>query len=160
MQPRPKRYTPSVRSTRSQVTPTPRSRVVSVDTRRPVPTQDTCKTTSEREGNLFWGPAYWKTLHSIAASYDTSKRAAFVTFINVLPALLPCAACARHLKENLQRFPPTDFLGSRDDLFTWMYRLHDLVNRSKDNPSVSPPFNEVKQFYYSGIWQCEKCRIE
>lgn len=115
--------------------------------------------TLEKNENMFWGPCSWKTIHTIAAAYDPSRKVAFLQFINSLPYLWPCEKCRQHMKENLRKFPPSEFLDSRDDLFLWSYRFHDLVNRSKDHPSKSPPFAEIKKYYYGGIYECENCKL-
>jgi len=113
----------------------------------------------EKKENMFWGPCFWKTIHTVAAAYNPLKKKAFVQFINSLAELLPCEKCSEHMKHNLKSFPPTNFLGSRDELFLWAYRFHDIVNRSKEYPINSPPLATVKRYYFDGIYSCNKCKV-
>jgi hypothetical protein len=113
----------------------------------------------EKAENMFWGPCFWKTIHTIAAAYNPSKKNSFLLFINSLPDLLPCKKCSEHMRQNLRVFPPNGFLSSREELFTWTYRFHDIVNRSKEYPTTSPPLATVKKYYYEGIYSCEKCNL-
>jgi len=115
------------------------------------------KTYTERRGNFFWGPAYWKTIHTACASYRPDNRESFLLWIYSFPDQIPCGICSAHMVKNLKTFPPDDWTGSRDTLFIWSYRFHDIVNRSKDPPGVSPPFGQVKKFYYESIFSCAKC---
>lgn len=118
----------------------------------------TCNLKAKRE-NIFWGPCNWKTIHSVAATYNPSKRSAFLRWIKAYADLLPCEKCSRHMKENLKVLPPEEYLDSREDLFRWSYRFHDLVNRTKDYPTTSPPFDTIKNYYFDGLYNCEKCSV-
>jgi Erv1 / Alr family len=125
---------------------------------KPVPKKRSATPTyTERRGNFFWGPAYWKTIHSACATFDPANRESFLLWIYSFPDQLPCSICASHMIKNLKIFPPEEWVGSRDNLFVWSYRFHDMVNRSKDPPTVSPPFEQVKKFYYGSIFNCAKC---
>jgi hypothetical protein len=116
-----------------------------------------CKSVVEKNGNMFWGPAYWKTIHVAAASYRPEKRRSFLQWIYAFPEQIPCSICEEHMVQTLKLFPPEDWTESRDKLFLWSYRFHDLVNRSKGDPSISPKFSHVKRYYYEGIYSCTKC---
>jgi hypothetical protein len=114
----------------------------------------------DKKGNMFWGPAYWKTIHTACAAYRPEKRESFLLWIYSFPDQIPCTVCAKHMVKNLQAFPPDDWADTRDNLFLWSYRFHDMVNRSKDPPTPSPQFSHVKRLYYEGIYSCTTCNSD
>jgi len=119
---------------------------------------------NDKKGRAFWGPHYWTVIHSIAASYRPEKATAFMNFIHSLTFLLPCDQCRENLKANLAKYPPEPYLRNNNDLFFWTYLLHDAVNQehNREKPTepkkYSPPFENVKKFYYSALGEdCKAC---
>lgn len=47
-------------------------------------------------------------------------------FISAFARVLPCDACARHLRSYIREHPPT--LNSRGDLVRWVFDLHNVAN--------------------------------
>lgn len=116
------------------------------------------------KGRAFWGPAQWKALHSIAVAYRPCNAPAFKNYINAMKYLLPCEKCCDHLKANLEKYPVDPYLNNNHDLFFWTYLLHDAVNQSHNKHSpdeprkYSPPFEDVKSYYFSAISnECKDC---
>jgi len=110
------------------------------------------------EGNKqFWGPAIWKTIHSLAVAYTPDQKEQYKAYIYNLVHLLPCRMCRNHLKENLKRLPIDSYLTDNNRLFLWTYFLHDIVN--KQLGKTSPTFEDIKRIYYNNMnIQCASCK--
>ena len=109
-------------------------------------------------GKQFWGPAMWRTIHSLAIAYTPSQADQFRKFIGTLPALLPCEQCRIHLKQNLKILKVDDYLTSNHNLFLWSYLLHDMVN--KQLGTISPPYESTKLFYIKSMGpECKACKL-
>jgi hypothetical protein len=105
--------------------------------------------------NSFWGPCFWRTIHSFAAVYTPAAKEAFLQFIYSLVGVLPCQVCRDHYKRNLMQLPLTDeYLKDANNLFLWTFLLHDLVN--KQLGKTSPTFESVKAQYFNQE-VCESC---
>lgn len=110
-------------------------------------------------GKEFWGPAFWKTIHSLAIAYHPNQKQYFKQYMNNLTYVLPCEVCREHLKNNLKILPMDSYLDNNHQLFLWSYLLHDLVN--KQLGKKSPPFNVIKQAYLKGMGpDCQVCKIK
>jgi hypothetical protein len=122
----------------------------------------------KQKGRGFWGPPQWTALHSIAAAYKPCKKQAFKNYIEALCFLLPCDKCCEHLTNNLTKYPLDPYLGNNHDLFFWTYLLHDAVNQAHnihkkvgDPPKYSPPFDDVKAYYYRALGEdCTDCQTK
>lgn len=80
-----------------------------------------------------WGPALWHSLHTIAFNYPVNptpeQKKYHKDFVMSLQHVLPCGACRKNLKKNLQEVPLTSYvLKNRSNFSRWMYRLHEHVN--------------------------------
>lgn len=80
--------------------------------------------------------------------------------------LLPCDYCCEHFKKNLKKFPPDNYLDNNHNAFFYGYLLHDLVNqdhnahRNGQAKKESPPFDEVKSFYFRAVGEeCKDCKV-
>ena len=119
----------------------------------------------QKKGRGFWGPPHWTCIHSDAAAYKPEKAVAFKTLMYCLPELLPCEECCANLKKNLAKYPIDGYLRNNHDLFLWTYILHDAVNQEhnhmkpREPPKYSPPFEQVKQFYFKALAEeCKACQ--
>jgi len=109
--------------------------------------------------NTFWGPFWWRTIHSFAASYRPIPQVknAFKQFIYSLIGLIPCTICSDHYKKNLNNIPLSEnYLKDAHNLFLWSYLFHDLIN--KQLGKVSPPFQQIKSQYFNEH-VCSNCGI-
>lgn len=94
----------------------------------------------------FFGPSMWKTLHSIAWTYDHptpeyQKKAK--EFFKLIGDFIPCPSCAAHYKKYLKNNPVQ--AGSKDKLVQWVFDLHNDVNRRSHKPTLS--FDEHQRDY-------------
>lgn len=68
----------------------------------------------------FWGPAAWTVIHSVS-SHKRGKKVR--KFVDLLPASLPCKACAQHLQRVYRAMPPpASCLGK------YCFEVHQAVN--------------------------------
>ena len=112
----------------------------------------------------FWGPAIWKTIHSMAMTYEPKHRESFKMFIYSLTELLPCNECRENWKKNLNLYPIDDYLKTSDNLFFWTYLQHNAVNKEINlkmgrQSKFSPLYKDVKHHYYTMLKGCQNCRI-
>ena len=85
---------------------------------------------------VLWGPSLWRVLYAMALSWpdhrpDPGCMDSAVGFFRHLGNMLPCGACARHLKQEV--FRRSDFI-SRDAFFSRVARLHNQVSMHHVNP--------------------------
>lgn len=83
-----------------------------------------------------WGAAAWHTLHAVSLSYPPSPsqqdKQHMQQFISAFAQVLPCDACARHLRDYIRDHPPR--LESRGQLARWVFDLHNVANRHAQRP--------------------------
>lgn len=96
----------------------------------------------------MWGPFFWHTMHIVALGYPKSptygeKRAA-KEFYESLAFLIPCPVCREHYSKNLQKYPLSPHLDTRDDLFRWTVMIHNEVNKV----TGKAPVTEAEAIYY------------
>jgi len=88
-----------------------------------------------------WGPYVWGAIHLIClgapSALTPSQQHVYQAFFELLPGVFPCASCAKHLAENLQKVPIADSLDSNSSLFAWSVRLHNVVNEQLGKPVVT-----------------------
>jgi FAD-linked sulfhydryl oxidase len=80
-----------------------------------------------------WGSSGWVLMHCIANTYPESPTPAekthYFRFFDSLKNVLPCKLCRKHYNEWLEMFPIRKYLGSRQQLKDWVFRLHNYVNQ-------------------------------
>ena len=81
-----------------------------------------------------WGPHAWHFLHSVAETYDPSKRESLLAFVRALPDLLPCSVCGDHLREHLASMDVEGAAGSARGVSDFMWELHNRVNADIGKP--------------------------
>jgi len=109
-----------------------------------------------KKGKDFWGPILWALIHILTAAYSPELKKFLLEFFWLLTKLLPCDYCRHNLAKKLQTYPIENYLSSRDDAFFYGYTVHDLANQhinkiTKMQSHVSPPFDEVRHFYYISL---------
>lgn len=94
-----------------------------------------------------WSHPTWKMIHYFAAGYYPGGDYAlsYKAFVSCLQFILPCPKCRDHLRDNLSNHPIDDFFGTRMELFTWSYILHQNVNAQLKKKGIS--FTEAKIIY-------------
>lgn len=78
----------------------------------------------------YWGPCAWAMIHYVSLGYPKSPTNAhkqqYKAFFETLGNVLPCLKCRNNFKRHMTHAPPN--LESKDDLFAWTVRLHNIVN--------------------------------
>ena len=85
-----------------------------------------------------WGPAFWITLHSAAASCGPSSCDNFKDFVYAVAWVLPCTECQRHLRSYLQQYPMDQTIADATTASRYCFDLHNYVNVSIGKPVTSP----------------------
>lgn len=107
-------------------------------------------------GNPTWFVIHFSSMHSpIPFNFDWALS--YKAFISCLMFMIPCPKCRAHLMENLPKNHIDDYLYSRDSIFEWSVRLHNIVNESIDKPILS--LLEARQLYNPGENSFEKIRF-
>lgn len=85
-----------------------------------------------------WGPPLWKRLHTITFKYperidmsdvdDVAIRNKVRKIFEELRKTIPCKACRYSYRKFFKRDGVEKYLGGRDGLSRWLYRLHNKVN--------------------------------
>jgi hypothetical protein len=96
-----------------------------------------------------WGPGAWELLHGLAEKVGNQKTGIMINdernelklTLRHLWALLPCKTCQKHYKEWYQSHSPDSFIAGsymdlQDSLRSWLFALHENVNRSREIESV------------------------
>jgi Erv1 / Alr family len=88
----------------------------------------------------LWGPMGWMTLHSISLLYPevptASDKQILRGFLNEFAESITCPHCERHFKTMFDnyRFAHPEWANSRFDLFLFVARAHNTVNRRLEKP--------------------------
>jgi hypothetical protein len=103
-----------------------------------------------------WGPAMWFTLHSIAYAYNPQiDKENYNNFFSNLGYVLPCEECRVHYSQNLNKQELLIALDSAENLFRWVYDLHNKVNKQTGvSESKWPSYESVKERYGSFKASC------
>ena len=103
----------------------------------------------------FWGPCFWRMIHSCAAGYRPEYKNIFKQFIYSLPGVLPCKQAQARFIQCLNKIPLSDeYLKDAQNLFLWTFLIHDLVNRQLGK--MSPSYESVKGHYFTEK-MCASC---
>jgi hypothetical protein len=88
----------------------------------------------------FWGPLGWMTLHSISSIYPENptpeERLLLEKFIELFRESITCIHCKSHFTGMLARYKRRhpEWSSSRYDVFLFICRAHNTVNRRLDKP--------------------------
>ena len=97
----------------------------------------------------IWGPYFWFTLHTVTLAYPEKPtyldKSHYQNFFISLQNVLPCKICQQHYHNHLKEFPISSFLGSKESLVIWCFKLHNKVNESLGKPLFT--FKEFKDKY-------------
>lgn len=90
----------------------------------------------------IWGPKVWDFLLTISLKADPQY---VLPVIDMYVACLPCIHCRRSFKEYCKQLPPSTMSASSDELFKWVWTMHDMVNQKLGKPSLT--FEKSKRRY-------------
>ena len=106
----------------------------------------------------FWGPIVWASIHILAVTLRRENAEYFREFLGMLVHLLPTEDTSRKLGKFLNEYPVEPYLRNNHDAFFYTYMLHDNIN--KQLGKTSPPFQDVKSFYFSSMGEeCSDCKV-
>ena len=99
----------------------------------------------------FWGPPAWILLHTLAYHYNPNLKLEYRLFFDNLKYVLPCIYCRASFIEYTERLPIDTYLDNRDDLFKWLYEIHNMVNDKLRSQGLvnweNPSLEEITQIY-------------
>ena len=102
----------------------------------------------------IWGKSFWTTLHIIALGYpddpEPSIMKQYKWFYENFGDLLPCKRCSKNYKQHLVDLPLDKFMSTRDALFAWTVKLHNIVNNHSGKAEWTVDY--AKEFYFSGSY--------
>lgn len=85
------------------------------------------------KGPAAWGRVYWQGLHDVSALYVSRNASAGLCFIKLLPCVLPCQTCRRHipdkLRDTLDIREAAAASGSRRRWMNYVIIVHNRVTR-------------------------------
>ena len=109
----------------------------------------------------IWGPPTWFFLHSVTFNYPNNptykdKMKTF-DFFNNLQYILPCEICRENYKKNLKELPITPFLDSKQNLISWLIKIHNMVNIELKKPVMNEidVIKKYKDYYMNNVSFCE-----
>lgn len=76
--------------------------------------------------------------------------AAYKQFYENFGNILPCKKCSINYAGHLIELPLEDALSSRDKLFAWTVKLHNIVNKETSKPQWTVDY--AREFYLSGAY--------
>ena len=96
-----------------------------------------------------WGPGAWKLIHYAALAYPENPtnedKQNYMNFFTSLQYILPCPACAKNFKKNLEKFPLRESLDNNKTLFQWTVDIHNEVNKESNKKEYS--YEEALEIY-------------
>lgn len=102
-----------------------------------------------------WGKACWQFLFCVAFNYpeqptEMDKHHYRQLFQNLIYTL-PCKYCRESWREFMNEQPIDFYLGTRQSLTFWLYKMKQKVNdklkRQGNNVSPDPGFGRVCEYY-------------
>lgn len=91
-------------------------------------------------GTKIWGPLGWMTLHSISAIYPEQPTQAdkliIEEFVSAFRETISCPYCKSHFTSMLNNYKSRhpEWTSSRSNLFLFISRAHNTVNKRLDKP--------------------------
>lgn len=110
----------------------------------------------------IWGKAGWRFLFKVAINYPNKPNfedsTNYMRFFTYLQYVLACGDCCMHYASNLNITPIIPYLTSKDNLFMWLLKMHNLV-RSQLGQA---PFSRKKaiDYYLDGQYESVDCRFD
>lgn len=96
-----------------------------------------------------WGPIMWQALHDLSAFYSARTASCLRTLLrHLLPAVLPCAKCRRHVADHLYALRETFARAKTRVAFVdAVIQLHNCASRAIKGPGramIYPPLAESR----------------
>jgi hypothetical protein len=108
-----------------------------------------------------WGQSAWLFIHSIAYAYNPQiDKQKYFDFFSNLGSILPCEECRIHYSQNLNKQELIIALETNENLFKWVYDLHNKVNKQIGvSESNWPSYESIKQRYTSFKASCSEIGV-
>jgi hypothetical protein len=90
----------------------------------------------------YWGPLGWMTLHSISINYPdipaVEDKQLLIRFMDNFTESITCPTCQSHFKSIFQTYRSLfpSWNASKFDLFVFIARAHNTVNKRLDKPLI------------------------
>lgn len=101
-----------------------------------------------------WGPGAWRFLHFVTLTFpdnpSSSQRRAYATLFRLLPFVLPCSICRKHLRKAYKTLPP--HLKSRAVMIRWLEDIHTAINANLKKTIRRVPVGSALSSFRKG-WQ-------
>jgi hypothetical protein len=105
----------------------------------------------------LWFSYIWASIHILAATVRQEYSIHYKRMLELLYILLPNPVSTT-LKELLEKYPIDPYLRNNNDAFFYSYMLHDIVNKKLGK--ISPPYKNVKNYYFSSLGEeCNDCKV-
>jgi len=118
-----------------------------------------CKCMNRTENvpqNIEWGPIFWKMMHALAERVGTTplpglqgdELRSWKIILATLPKVIACQDCKIHLTAYITNNPvniPDKYSELREYIRTYLYSLHEDVNRRLQKPSFNK--NDLTKIY-------------
>ena len=105
----------------------------------------------------LWMSYVWASIHILAATLRQEHSDEYKKMLYLLCVLLPQTA-GNTLKDILTKYPIDPYLRNNNDAFFYTYMMHDIVNKKLGK--TSPPYKDVKNYYFSSLGEeCSDCKI-
>ena len=106
----------------------------------------------------IWGPPMWHVLHTISFNYPVKptkeQKKHYFNFYNNLQNILPCKYCRDNIVKNMEKIPLNmKVFKNRENLSTWVYELHEIVNKMLNKVS-GLSFEDIRQRYETFRARC------
>ena len=106
--------------------------------------------------NVEWGPILWTVLHGLAEKAGSvplpglqgDENRAWKAILTTLPKSLACLECREHLTNYITSNPiniPDKYSDMREYIRTYLYKLHEDVNRRLKKPSFG--YSDLNMMY-------------
>jgi hypothetical protein len=113
-----------------------------------------------KKGEEFWEEDVWFVIHMFATTLKPENATYYKQYLFCLTRLLPSQNMRRVLKSTLESFPPDAYLSNNHDAFFYSYAIRDIVNSKSQTPKNSQNFDDMKSFYFTGLFQeCKECTV-
>jgi len=110
----------------------------------------------------IWGPATWHFLRCVSFNYpvepSSEQKNQYAAFVRSLGDVLPCGACRRNFKKNLEQVNfSKESLRTRDSFSRFIYALEEKVNQmTKDEQMLPKTFEQRRETYECFRAKCGK----
>ncbi len=101
----------------------------------------------------IWGKSGWVFLFSVALGFPEKPNFQqidnYKNFFTYLQYVLPCEICRLHYTNHLNQIIIDPYMTGRDNLFLWILKIHNLVNKENGKKSITK--QDVMKIYFHNL---------